>query len=110
MTPVNAGIETVLLKVIFQLIVIIAAARLSGQLFRSLGQPAVCGEIGAGEYPESMDMAGVTKLITKFALKEGKDFSDEKMQKLMKESVQIGRGFQFGLLGHSLVRPDISPP
>lgn len=47
-SPVSADIETVLLKVILQLIVIIAAARIFGQLFRRFGQPVVCGEIAAG--------------------------------------------------------------
>ena len=47
-SPVNASIEHVLLTVIVQLVVIIAAARLSGALFRRLGQPSVCGEIAAG--------------------------------------------------------------
>ena len=44
----SAGVEAVLLRVIIQLVVIIAAARVSGNLFRRLGQPAVCGEIAAG--------------------------------------------------------------
>lgn len=47
-SPVGAHVENVLLIVIVQLIVIIAAARLSGMLFRRLGQPIVCGEIAAG--------------------------------------------------------------
>jgi Kef-type K+ transport system membrane component KefB len=44
----NAGNEAVLLQVIIQLIVIIGAARVCGNLFRRMGQPAVCGEIAAG--------------------------------------------------------------
>ena len=45
MTPV----ESVLLTVIVQLIVIIAVARIFGTIFRRyLGQPQVCGEIAAG--------------------------------------------------------------
>src|SRR5580704_11321634 len=47
-SPVNARLEDVLLTVIIQLVVIIAAARVTGNLFRRLGQPAVCGEIAAG--------------------------------------------------------------
>lgn len=47
-SPVNASIEHTLLIVLVQLVVIIAAARLSGLLFRRLGQPSVCGEIAAG--------------------------------------------------------------
>src|SRR5580658_1671323 len=44
----NAGVEALLLRVIIQLVVIIAAARVCGNMFRRLGQPAVCGEIAAG--------------------------------------------------------------
>jgi Kef-type K+ transport system membrane component KefB len=44
----NASVEAILLRVIIQLIVIIASARICGNLFRRLGQPAVCGEIAAG--------------------------------------------------------------
>ncbi len=40
--------EHLLLTVIIQLIVIIAASRLFGAIFRKLGQPQVCGEIAAG--------------------------------------------------------------
>ncbi|MFN3324827.1 MAG: cation:proton antiporter [Bryobacteraceae bacterium] len=47
-SPVNAQVESVLLQVIIQLIVIIAAARITGQIFRRMGQPVVCGEIAAG--------------------------------------------------------------
>jgi Kef-type K+ transport system membrane component KefB len=47
-SPVNAHVENILLIVLIQLVVIIAAARLSGLLFRKLGQPQVCGEIAAG--------------------------------------------------------------
>ena len=47
-SPVNAQIEHLLLIVIIQLVLIIAAARLFGVIFRYLGQPQVCGEIAAG--------------------------------------------------------------
>ena len=47
-SPVNAGTEEILLLVIFQIVVIIAAARVSGSLFKRIGQPVVCGEIAAG--------------------------------------------------------------
>lgn len=40
--------EELLLRVIIQLAVIIAAARITGNVFRRIGQPAVCGEIAAG--------------------------------------------------------------
>ncbi len=44
----TANIENILLIVILQLVVIIAAARVFGNIFRRLGQPQVCGEIAAG--------------------------------------------------------------
>lgn len=47
-SPVAGRVEEILLKVIIQLIVIIAAARVSGNIFRRMGQPVVCGEIAAG--------------------------------------------------------------
>lgn len=46
--PPTAHIENILLIVLLQLIVIIAAARIFGMLFRRFGQPQVCGEIAAG--------------------------------------------------------------
>jgi len=47
-SPVNPQAEAVLLTVLIQLVIIIAAARLVGVAFRFLGQPQVCGEIAAG--------------------------------------------------------------
>lgn len=41
-------VEALMLIVLLQLIVMIAAARLGGWLFRKVGQPTVVGEIGAG--------------------------------------------------------------
>lgn len=46
--PADASVETMLLRVLIQLIVIIAASRIAGVAFRKLGQPQVCGEIAAG--------------------------------------------------------------
>jgi Kef-type K+ transport system membrane component KefB len=48
MSPTGGHTENILLIVIVQLIVIIAASRAFGGLFRRLGQPLVCGEIAAG--------------------------------------------------------------
>jgi outer membrane lipoprotein-sorting protein len=56
-----------------------------------------CGEIGAGDFPDALDTAGVNKLIIKYAMSQGKNISEEKIQQLMKESIKIGRGFQFVL-------------
>jgi Kef-type K+ transport system membrane component KefB len=44
----NASVEAAMFRVIVQLVVIIAIARISGNLFRRMGQPSVCGEIAAG--------------------------------------------------------------
>jgi outer membrane lipoprotein-sorting protein len=55
----------------------------------------VCSDLSGGEFPETLDTAGVNKLIMKFAMSQGKDFSDDKVQQLMKDALQIGRGFQF---------------
>jgi Kef-type K+ transport system membrane component KefB len=46
--PVPANTEQALIAVIVQLAVIIAAARIAGNIFRLLDQPLVCGEIAAG--------------------------------------------------------------
>src|ERR1051326_3755054 len=46
--PADSSVETLLLRVLIQLIVIIAAARIAGVVFRKLGQPQVCGEVAAG--------------------------------------------------------------
>ena len=48
LNPVSASVEVILLRVLVQLIVIIAAARFFGTVFQKLGQPQVCGEIAAG--------------------------------------------------------------
>jgi outer membrane lipoprotein-sorting protein len=56
-----------------------------------------CSEIGAGDFPDTLDTAGVTKLIIKYEMSQGKNFSEEKVQQLMKESIKIGRGFQFAM-------------
>lgn len=54
----------------------------------------VCSQM-SGEFPETFDTAGMQKLIIKYALDQAKKNSDEKVQQLMKDSVKIGRGFQF---------------
>jgi outer membrane lipoprotein-sorting protein len=56
----------------------------------------VCSDLG-GQFPETLDTAGITKLITRYAVQRGKDFSEETVQQLMKESIKIGRAFQFAL-------------
>lgn len=44
----NASVEAAMFRVIVQLVAIIAVARISGNIFRRMGQPSVCGEIAAG--------------------------------------------------------------
>jgi outer membrane lipoprotein-sorting protein len=56
-----------------------------------------CSDISGGEFPEALNTAGITKLIIKYTLSQGKNLSDDKMRDLMKESIKIGRGFQFAL-------------
>lgn len=57
----------------------------------------VCSELGGGDFPETLDTAGVNKLMMKFATSQAKNLSDDKMQQLMKDALQIGRGFQFSM-------------
>lgn len=47
-SPVSASTEHLLLTVIVQIVIIVAAARLSGRVFQRMAQPQVCGEIAAG--------------------------------------------------------------
>ncbi len=59
-----------------------------------------CSEIGEGEFPETIETTGLTKLFTKYALARAKGkegISDEQMQELMKKSFAIGRGLGFGM-------------
>jgi outer membrane lipoprotein-sorting protein len=59
-----------------------------------------CSDISSGDFPETMDTAGVNKLIMSFAvnrLKNQQGVTDEQVQELMKQSIAIGRGFQFAL-------------
>jgi len=60
-----------------------------------------CSEISGGDFPDTMDTMGVMKVIIKYAIdrpKNKQDPSDEEMQEVMKQSIVIGRGFQFALL------------
>jgi outer membrane lipoprotein-sorting protein len=62
-----------------------------------VGALKACSEVGAGEFPDTLDTAGISKLVIKFATTRGKDFSEEAVQQLMKDSIKIGRGFQFAM-------------
>lgn len=72
-----------------------------GDLVKSL---KAASEIGGGLFSDSLDTVGVQKLIIKYALglsgrtKEKKiGISEEQTQKVMKQAVALGRGFQFAL-------------
>jgi outer membrane lipoprotein-sorting protein len=59
-----------------------------------------CAEISGGDFPDTLDMAGLNKLVMKFTLeriKNKEEVSEEVVQGLMKQSITIGRGFQFAL-------------
>lgn len=59
-----------------------------------------CGEIGGEGFPETLDTTGITKLVIKYAINRGvsaKDFPEQEYDKLMKQSLVIGRGFGFAL-------------
>jgi outer membrane lipoprotein-sorting protein len=55
-------------------------------------------DVSGGEFPETMDQAGISKLVLKYAMAHGKDFSDDDFKLLMEQVIKIGRGFQFGLM------------
>jgi Kef-type K+ transport system membrane component KefB len=48
MSPVSLSSEHLLLSVLWQLVLVIGAARVCGLVFHRFGQPQVCGEIAAG--------------------------------------------------------------
>jgi outer membrane lipoprotein-sorting protein len=54
-----------------------------------------CSNLGGGEFPESLDTAGINKMVLKYAKSQGKEMSDDKSQQMMKEILRFGRGLQF---------------
>lgn len=58
-------------------------------------------ELSDGDFPDALDTLSVSRTIAFVVAKnltdKGKDVSDEIVQELMKQSVTIGRGFQFAL-------------
>lgn len=99
-SPVGAHVENVLLTVILQLIVIIAASRLSGALFRLMGQPLVCGEIAAGLILGPSLLGGVFPDLFKkiFDPSVGSIFSIMSQLGLVLLMFLIGLEFDFGHL------------
>lgn len=62
----------------------------------------LCAEFGSGEFPESLDVTGIQKIVIKYVLDlyqadRGKAPTDTQTQQMMKQSVAIGRGFGFAL-------------
>ena len=59
-----------------------------------------CAEISGGTFPDSLDSTGLMQFISKSVIAKAKgqnSVPDEELQKLMEQSVSIGRGFQFVL-------------
>ena len=55
-------------------------------------------EIGGGQFPDSLDTAGVTKLVIKYAIdRGGQNLTDQDQEQMMKQSLVMGRGFGFAL-------------
>lgn len=54
-------------------------------------------EIGGPEFPESLDMMGVQRIVIKYAVGLGKVPPEEEIQRMMKLSIAMGRGFGFAL-------------
>lgn len=103
MSPTGGHIENVLLIVIIQLIVIVAAARLFGTLFRRLGQPLVCGEIAAGLMLGPSLFGGMfpTLFHTVFNPSVGPIFSIMSQIGLILLMFLIGLEFDFGHLSEN---------
>jgi outer membrane lipoprotein-sorting protein len=55
----------------------------------------VCAELSGGDFPESLDTQSVMKLMIGTVLKDKANDGDQ--DKLMKQAMLIGRGFQFAL-------------
>ncbi|HEY2253130.1 MAG TPA: hypothetical protein VGH74_18785 [Planctomycetaceae bacterium] len=59
---------------------------------------ATACEMDDGQFPDSVDTTGVMKLVIKFGMKRGGDkITDEDQERLMKQSLAMGRGFGFAL-------------
>jgi outer membrane lipoprotein-sorting protein len=57
-----------------------------------------CAELSGGPFPDSLDSTGLMQFMSKSILAKAKgpnSFSDDEFQALMKQSIAIGRGFQF---------------
>lgn len=62
-----------------------------------------CTELADGEFPASLDTAGITAIILKVATKSkvGENVSEKAFEGLMKQSIAMGRG-----IGYATVLPD----
>jgi outer membrane lipoprotein-sorting protein len=55
----------------------------------------LCAELSGGDFPDSLDTQSVIKLMIGTVLKDKSNDADQ--DKLVKQAMQIGRGFQFAL-------------
>jgi K+:H+ antiporter len=101
--PVTAHIELALLRVIVQLIVIIAVGRIAGQAFRRFGQPAVCGEIAGGLLlgPSVFGRLSPEAFHALFDSSSGQIFSILSQVGLVLMMFLIGLEFDFGHLSNN---------
>ena len=103
MSPVGSHTENILLTFILQLIVIVAASRVVGALFRRMGQPQVCGEIAAGLILGPSVLGGVFPSVFHriFDPSVGQVFSIVSQVGLILLMFLIGLEFDFGHLKHN---------
>ena len=103
MSPLNSQTESVLLTFIVQLIVIVAASRIIAAVFRRMGQPQVCGEIGAGLILGPSVLGGMFPTIFHriFNPSVGQIFSIMSQIGLVLLMFLIGLEFDFGHLRRS---------
>lgn len=57
----------------------------------------VASDIGGGEFPDSLDTTGVSRLIIKYTMSHLAKPSEDATQRLMKQAMTMGLGFQFAL-------------
>jgi Kef-type K+ transport system membrane component KefB len=103
MSPTGGHTENILLIVIIQLIVIVAASRIFGGLFRRIGQPLVCGEIAAGLIlgPSLFGRVFPHFFQTVFNPSVGQIFAIMSQIGLILLMFLIGLEFDFGHLSHN---------
>lgn len=103
MSPVGSHTENILLTFILQLVVIVAASRIIGSLFRKFGQPQVCGEIAAGLILGPSVLGGIFPNVFHqiFQPSVGQVFAIVSQVGLILLMFLIGLEFDFGHLKHN---------